>query len=208
MSLIKLSVRGISYSQTQTGAYALILNEEFGERKLPIIIAKAEAQSIAIALEENIKPPRPLTHDLFKNFADKFSIKIKEVIIHKLVDGVFHSSLVCTRFDEEVLLDSRTSDAVALAIRFNAPIYTYKIILDQAGITLNIENSGEQKQEEFSDEKEGDILSSIEDVAEGEEKEYSNLNLEELNQLLDLAIAEEDYEKAAKLRDIIEKRKK
>jgi len=128
MSLIKLSIKGISYSQTQTGAYALILSEEFGGRKLPIIIAKAEAQSIAIALEVNIKPPRPLTHDLFKSFADSFSIIIKEVIIHKLVDGVFYSSLVCVRDNKEVLIDSRTSDAVALAIRFNAPIYTYTLL--------------------------------------------------------------------------------
>ena len=205
MSLIKLSIKGISYSQTQTGAYALILSEEFGERKLPIIIAKAEAQSIAIALEENIKPPRPLTHDLFKNFADKFSIKIKEVIIHKLVDGVFHSSLVCSKDDEEILLDSRTSDAVALAIRFKAPIYTYKIILDQAGVNLNLEKEDLAPENAESIEEE-DLLSEIEEISGEDDSQYSNLSLEELQQLLDVAINEEDYEKAAKLRDEMDKR--
>ncbi|MEN8137525.1 MAG: bifunctional nuclease family protein [Bacteroidota bacterium] len=206
MSLIKLSIKGISYSQTQTGAYALILSEEFGDRKLPIIIAKAEAQSIAIALEENIKPPRPLTHDLFKNFADKFSIKIKEVIIHKLVDGVFHSSLVCTRGNEEVLLDSRTSDAVALAIRFKAPIYTYKIIIEQAGVTLNLENEENEVVEQKEEKKEEELLSKIEDISKSEDSKFSNLTIEELNQLLEVAINEENYEKAARIRDEIDKR--
>lgn len=202
MSLIKLSIKGISYSQTQTGAYALILSEESGQKKLPIIIAKGEAQSIAIALEENIKPPRPLTHDLFKNFADKFSITVKEVIIHKLVDGVFFSSLVCVKDDEEVLLDSRTSDAVALAIRFNAPIYTYKIILDQAGINLNIDKSDYSS--ELKDEEE--IFVETEDTEKEENLEHSDLSLDELKKLLEDAILKEDYEKAALLRDEIEKR--
>ena len=208
MSLIKLSIKGISYSQTQTGAYALILSEESGDRKLPIIIAKPEAQSIAIALEDNIKPPRPLTHDLFKNFADKFSIEIKEVIIHKLVDGIFFSSLVCVKGDKEVLLDSRTSDAVALAIRFNAPIYTYKVILDQAGINLNVEKrdlSSEISEEDKSKE-ENLLVDVIEDIEEGDDL-YSGLTIEELKHLQNVAINEEDYEKAAKLRDEIEKRK-
>lgn len=207
MSLIKLSIKGISYSQTQTGAYALILSEEFGDRKLPIIIAKAEAQSIAIALEKNIKPPRPLTHDLFKSFADKFSIKIKEVIIHKLVDGVFHSSLVCSRGDEEVLLDSRTSDAVALAIRFNAPIYTYKIIIEQAGVNLNLEKDESETQEVKEEaDKDEDLLSKIEDISSSDSSQFSNLNIDELNHLLEVAINEENYEKAARLRDEIDKR--
>ena len=205
MSLIKLSIKGISYSQTQTGAYALILSEESGERKLPIIIAKPEAQSIAIALEDNIKPPRPLTHDLFKNFADKFSIVIKEVIIHKLVDGVFFSSLVCVKGDEEVLLDSRTSDAVALAIRFNAPIYTYKVILDQAGIKLNVERK--DLSPEIGKDEEDNFLADIEETFEEGDDQYSSLSTDELKHLQSLAINEEDYEKAAKLRDEIEKRK-
>lgn len=208
MSLIKLSIKGISYSQTQTGAYALILSEEFGNRKLPIIIAKSEAQSIAIALEKNIKPPRPLTHDLFKNFADKFAIVIKEVIIHKLVDGVFFSSLVCVRGNEEVLIDSRTSDAVALAIRFNAPIYTYKIILDQAGLNINIHEKDLQSEKSEFKEEDDELISTLEESSKTDNLEYSNLTLEELKHLQEVAINDEDYEKAAKLRDEIENRLK
>ena len=206
MSLIKLSIKGISYSQTQTGAYALILNEELGNRKLPIIIAKAEAQSIAIALEKSIKPPRPLTHDLFKNFADKFSIVVKEVIIHKLVDGVFFSSLVCVRGEQEVLLDSRTSDAVALAIRFDAPIYTYKVILDQAGINLNIEQRDLSSEIKDDEDEISPVLEDSVLEEEGDDLRYSDLSLEELKHLQEAAIADEDYEKAARLRDEIEKR--
>src|SRR5699024_11424719 len=142
MSLVRLRIKGISYSQTQNGAYALLLSEQDGDRQLPIVIGAFEAQSIAIALEKDIKPPRPLTHDLFKNFADEFSITIKQVIIHKLLDGVFYSSLICERDKIEEIIDARTSDAVALALRFKAPIFTYKNILDKAGIELK---SGESK---------------------------------------------------------------
>ncbi|MEL6305152.1 MAG: bifunctional nuclease family protein, partial [Bacteroidota bacterium] len=136
MSLVRLKIKGISYSQTQNGAYALILNEVEGDRKLPIVIGAFEAQSIAIALEKEIKPPRPLTHDLFKNFSDRFQIVVKQVIIHKLVDGVFYSSIICERDKVEEIIDARTSDAIALALRFDAPIFTYKNILDKAGIFL------------------------------------------------------------------------
>ena len=138
MSLVRLNIKGISYSQTQNGAYALILNEVDGDRKLPIVIGAFEAQSIAIALEKEIKPPRPLTHDLFKNFSDRFNIVVKQVIIHKLVDGVFYSSLICERDGVEEIIDARTSDSIALALRFNAPIFTYKNILDKAGIYLKV----------------------------------------------------------------------
>ena len=136
MSLVRLNIKGISYSQTQNGAYALILSEVGGDRKLPIVIGAFEAQSIAIALEKEIKPPRPLTHDLFKNFSDRFEIVVKQVIIHKLVDGVFYSSIICERDKIEEIIDARTSDAIALALRFKAPIFTYKNILDKAGIFL------------------------------------------------------------------------
>jgi len=172
-------------------------------RKLPIIIAKTEAQSISIALEANIKPPRPLTHDLFKNFADKFGIVVKEVIIHKLIDGVFFSSLVCVKDDKEVLLDSRTSDAVALAIRFNAPIYTYKMILDQAGINLNIE----KQKPKAAVENETEFVVDLERVKEEASFNLADLSVQELERLLEVAIEEENYEEAAKLRDEIEKRK-
>ena len=156
MNLVQLLINGISYSQTQNGAYALILSEIEGERKLPIVIGTNEAQSIAIAIEKEIKPPRPLTHDLFKNFCVRFDIKIKQVIIHKLVDGVFYSSVICERDGIEEIIDSRSSDAIALAIRFEAPIYTYENILEKAGVVLKIEKEIDEKsllKELFSDEK-------------------------------------------------------
>ncbi len=206
MSLVKLSIKGISYSQTQNGAYALILNEVDGERKLPIVIGAFEAQSIAIALEKEIKPPRPLTHDLFKNFAERFDITVKQVIIHKLVDGVFYSSIICERDKIEEIIDARTSDAIALALRFNAPIYTYKNILDKAGIYLK---SNTQETDKESQEM-GDVLSNPETFGQEENKPsgriYIKHSLQELNELLEQAVQQEDYEKAAKIRDEISKR--
>ena len=154
MNLVQLLINGISYSQTQNGAYALILSEIEGERKLPIVIGTNEAQSIAIAIEKEIKPPRPLTHDLFKTFADRFLIRVKQVIIHKLVDGVFFSSLLCERDGVEEVIDTRTSDAIALAVRFQAPIFTYENILDKAGIYLKID---EDLSEEDLDEDEFEL---------------------------------------------------
>ncbi len=147
MSLIRLTINRISYSQTHNGAYALLLNEKDGERKLPVVIGGFEAQSIAVALEKEIRPPRPLTHDLFKNFSDCFEIKIKQVIIHKIVDGVFFSSLICVRDKIEEIIDSRTSDAIALAIRFNSPIFTYEDVLEKAGIIIDPENSKKTKKD-------------------------------------------------------------
>ena len=149
MSLVRLNIKGISYSQTQSGAYALVLSEVKGSRTLPIVIGAFEAQSIAIALEKEIKPPRPLTHDLFKSFADRFHIIIKQVIIHKLVDGVFYSSLICERDKIEEIIDARTSDAIALALRFDAQIFTYKNILDKAGIYLKV-NPNKDDEKQFS----------------------------------------------------------
>lgn len=207
MSLVKLSIKGISYSQTQNGAYALILNEVDGERKLPIVIGAFEAQSIAIALEKEIKPPRPLTHDLFKNFAERFDIVVKQVIIHKLVDGVFYSSIICERDKIEEIIDARTSDAIALALRFNAPIFTYKNILDKAGIYLKA-----NPLETDSDSQEiDDILSNPETFGDRTHNDqsartYMKHSLEELNDLLQQAVEQEDYEKAAKIRDEISKR--
>ncbi|WP_424493246.1 bifunctional nuclease domain-containing protein [Salinimicrobium sp. GXAS 041] len=204
MSLVRLNIKGISYSQTQNGAYALILSEVDGERKLPIVIGAFEAQSIAIALEKEIRPPRPLTHDLFKNFSDRFEIVVKQVIIHKLVDGVFYSSLICERDKIEEIIDARTSDAIALALRFQAPIFTYKNILDKAGIYLK----GDAKQEE--EEKESiiaDELFSDEIEIKSTDTDYKKLSLSELNNMLDNAVKSEDYEKAARIRDEISKRK-
>lgn len=206
MSLVRLNIKGISYSQTQNGAYALILSEEDGDRKLPIVIGAFEAQSIAIALEKEIKPPRPLTHDLFKNFSDRFEIVIKQVIIHKLVDGVFYSSIICERDKIEEIIDARTSDAIALALRFKAPIFTYKNILDKAGIYLK----NPPKDQNASEDEDA----VIEELIQGEDREavkivsedFSKHSLKELNEMLAEAVAQENYEKAAAIRDEISKR--
>lgn len=210
MSLVKLVIKGISYSHTQNGAYALILNEVDGDRKLPIVIGAFEAQSIAIAIEKELKPPRPLTHDLFKNFADRFDIVINQVIIHKLVDGVFFSSIICERDGIEEIIDARTSDAISLAIRFQAPIFTYKNILDKAGIFLNDGvvdgNENEDESEDIDDVLE-EIFTNIEAPKMTEKvNEYEHFSLKELNELLENAIANEDYEKAARLRDEISRK--
>ncbi|WP_291966601.1 bifunctional nuclease family protein [Maribacter sp.] len=208
MSLVRLKIKGISYSQTQNGAYALILNEVEGDRKLPIVIGAFEAQSIAIALEKEIKPPRPLTHDLFKNFSDRFDIVIKQVIIHKLVDGVFYSSIICERDGIEEIIDARTSDAIALALRFNAPIFTYKTILDKAGIFLKF-SSKEKHQKDNDDSimvdeilQEGETI----EIESGATDGFTELTIDELEAELKKAVTNEDYEKAAKLRDEISKR--
>ena len=204
MSLVKLTIKGISYSQTQNGAYALILNEVDGDRQLPIVIGAFEAQSIAIALEKEITPPRPLTHDLLKTIADKYEIIITQVIIHKLVDGVFYSSIVCERDAKEEVIDARTSDAIALALRFNAPIFTYKNILDKAGIFLN-----KNKQDLHSDEEtdDDDILSEPEVYGEEESQNmYLKFSIQELHNLLEEAIQNEDYEKAALIKAEIDKK--
>ncbi len=201
MSLVRLNIKGISYSQTQSGAYALVLSEVDGSRTLPIVIGAFEAQSIAIALEKEIKPPRPLTHDLFKSFADRFQIVIKQVIIHKLVDGVFYSSLICERDNIEEIIDTRTSDAIALATRFNAPIFTYENILDKAGIYLKLKD----ELSEISD-KDVDLDELLEEVEHEKKSSFSKVSLEQLNKKLEKAVQNEDYELAAKIRDEINKR--
>lgn len=206
MSLVKLTIKGISYSQTQNGAYALILNEVDGERKLPIVIGAFEAQSIAIALEKEIKPPRPLTHDLFKSFADRFDIIVKQVIIHKLVDGVFYSSIICERDKIEEIIDARTSDAIALALRFQAPIFTYKNILDKAGIYLNTNPIEEEIENVNNDE----IFYTREKFDQDDEAQktetFSQFTLKELYEKLEEAVLNEDYEAAARIRDEISKK--
>lgn len=204
MSLVRLTIKGISYSQTQNGAYALILSELEGERKLPIVIGAFEAQSIAISLEKEIKPPRPLTHDLFRNFAERFEITIKQVIIHKLVDGVFFSSIICERDKIEEIIDARTSDAIALALRFNAPIFTYKNILDKAGIY--IKSSSEKKQEDDTDFMES--LVQEDTATRPNANEYASYTTKELNEMLHKAVENEDYEQAVIIRDELSKRGK
>ena len=174
------------------------MSEIEGERKLPIVIGTNEAQSIAIAIEKEIKPPRPLTHDLFKNFCVRFDIKIKQVIIHKLVEGVFYSSVICERDGIEEIIDSRSSDAIALAIRFEAPIYTYENILEEAGVVIKIEKEIDEKsllKELFSDEN-----------SETENNDLKEKTTKELEELLKIAVQNENYESAAKIRDEISNR--
>ena len=206
MSLVRLNIKGISYSQTQSGAYALILSEVDGQRKLPIVIGAFEAQSIAIALEKDIQPPRPLTHDLFKNFSDRFDIVVKQVIIHKLVDGVFYASLICERDTVEEIIDARTSDAIALALRFSAPIFTYKNILEKAGIILKTDSKKEDEENQPEDVLLFDDLEFESDDIKVSDDGYSSKSIKKLQELLIKAVAEEDYETAAKLRDEISKR--
>lgn len=190
-----MEIIGMSYSQSQSGAYALILGEHGGARRLPIIIGGFEAQAIAVELEK-MKPSRPLTHDLFKNFAEHYNIFIKEVIIDKFMEGVFFAKLVCIQGGEESEIDARTSDAVALAIRFRCPIYTYEKIMSEAGIIM------EDKADELMDE-DGNIT-----VDDSEEGEFTSLSIKKLKELLQNAVQKEDYEKASRVRDEINKRKK
>jgi len=198
MEKLKLEIIGLSYSQTQSGAYALVLGEAKGKRRLPIIIGSFEAQAIAIELEK-MTPGRPLTHDLFKTFADSFDIKVKETIIYNLVEGIFYAKLICTKEGKEVEIDARTSDSIALAIRFKCPIYTYEFILAAAGIIL--EDSADKEHVEFE----------IDESAEGEDvledsNDLSGLSLNKLKALLAKSISEEAYEKASTIRDEIDNR--
>lgn len=195
MSKVKLNVLGISYSQTQSGAYALVLSEEEGKRRIPIIIGGFEAQSIAIQIE-GLTPPRPLTHDLFLNFAKSYSIEIIEVQIYKLEEGVFFSKLHCDNGKKEVYIDARTSDAIALALRFKCPIYTTEEIIDKAGIILEFDGTDDDAEKASTGEKKENVDSSF----------YSKMSLSELKTLLEEAVLNEDYEKASKIRDEINKR--
>ena len=198
MKKVKLNILGLSYSQTQTGAYALVLSEADGNRRIPIIIGAVEAQAIAIQLE-GLKPPRPLTHDLFLNVALAFDIEIAEVFIHKLEEGIFYAEIVCEQNSNRIRVDSRTSDAIALALRFECPIFTTEEILEKAGINMEFDESGEGS-DEF-EEAENTKKPSAGHV------DYSDYSPDELNELLDAAITDEDYEKASEIRDEINKRK-
>lgn len=195
MKRIKLKVLGISYSQTQSGAYALVLIEEKGERRIPIIIGGFEAQSIVIKLE-NLDPPRPLTHDLFKSFADVFNVSVTEVFIYKLEEGVFYSKLICSNGEKEYSIDSRTSDAVALSLRFDCPIYITDEIIEKAGITVSPSGSASEN------------VPDDDSVFEPDVTKYSSYTDEELYKMIDEAVKTEDYERAAAIRDEIDKRKK
>lgn len=196
MKKVKLEIVGMSYSQSQSGAYALILGIPGQKKRLPIIIGSGEAQAIAIELEK-MKPSRPLTHDLFTNFAKHFNIKVVEVIINKFEEGIFYSRLICESEGIVSEIDSRTSDAVAIALRFNCSIYTYQSIIDEAGIMLD-------------DEPVGDDPESDQVISKTEENisDYSKYLTEELEDMIKTAVENENYEDASKIRDEINKRKK
>ena len=196
MQKVRLEISGIAYSQTQSGSYVLTLSEASGNRKLPIVIGGFEAQAIAVELEKMI-PNRPLTHDLFKSFCISFDVAIKEVLIYKFVEGVFYAKLICERDGVLTEIDSRTSDAIAVGVRFNSPIYTFSNVLEDAGITRDQEDAFES-----------DSLVSQDDSLELEESStgYASSSMEELEKQLQDALEKEDYELASKLRDEIKKR--
>lgn len=202
MSRIKLNVLGISYSQTQSGAYALVLTEEEGDRRIPIIVGGFEAQAIAIQLE-GLRPPRPLTHDLFLKFSNAFNIKLLEVEVYKLEEGVFYSKLTCDNGANRITIDARTSDAIALALRFKCPIYTTEDIMARAGIILDFEKESKVKKSTSSRSKSFSI-----DIESKERKsdELKSVETDTLHEMLQEAISKEDYERASEIRDEINRR--
>lgn len=201
MKKVRLEIVGLSYSQTQSGAYALVLGESSGSRRLPIIIGGFEAQAIAIELEK-MSPSRPLTHDLFKSFAQTFDITVNEVLIYNLVEGIFYAKLFCSDGTREVEIDARTSDAIALAVRFNCEIFTYEFILKSAGIVLD----DDAEVNAITEPKQApEIKESVKLI---EPDEYKGKSSEELKNMLATALDEEQYEMASKIRDELNQRKK
>lgn len=198
MQKIVLDIIGLSYSQTQSGAYALVLGEQNGKRRLPIIIGGFEAQAIAIALE-NMTPSRPLTHDLFKSFSDSFEIELKEVIIYNLLEGIFYSKLICQKGKNEIEIDARTSDAIALAVRFKCPVYTYETILSKAGVILEDEEGKTSSVKTAKKKKTRKKKTEEEIIAES--------SVDQLKEQLNEAIDNENYELASRIRDEINNRK-
>ncbi len=192
MELIQLNISAIRQSDAQNNAYVILLNETVGKRQLPVVIGWCEARAIAVALDSKEKTERPLTHDLFKTFGDKFNISVSKMVIHKLIEGVFHSTLYCKNLinSEEVEIDSRTSDAIAIAIRFSCPIFTYEDILSRASI-LSVSSFDKE---------------NIKSTIDHKEKKINKYSLKELQESLKQAIKVENYEKASKIRDEIKRR--
>jgi bifunctional DNase/RNase len=197
MQKVRLEIQGIAYSQTQSGSYVLTLIEAAGNRKLPIVIGGFEAQAIAVELEKMI-PNRPLTHDLFKSFCVSYDVTIKEVLIYKFEEGVFYAKLICDKEGVHTEIDSRTSDAIAVGVRFNSPIYTFYNVLEDAGITQDQEDAFESDSLVSQDDDDFDIEETVND--------YSSSSMEDLEKQLQGALEQEDYELASKLRDEIKKR--
>ena len=192
MELIQLNISAIRQSDAQNNAYVMLLNETVGKRQLPVVIGWCEARAIAVALDSKEKTERPLTHDLFKTFGDKFNISVSKMVIHKLIEGVFHSTLYCKNLinSEEIEIDSRTSDAIAIAIRFSCPIFTYEDILSRASI-LSVSSFNKE---------------NIKSTIDNKEKKINKYSLKELQESLKQAIKVENYEKASKIRDEIKRR--
>jgi bifunctional DNase/RNase len=197
MQKVRLEIQGIAYSQTQSGSYVLTLIEAAGNRKLPIVIGGFEAQAIAVELEKMI-PNRPLTHDLFKSFCVSYDVTIKEVLIYKFEEGVFYAKLICDKEGVHTEIDSGTSDAIAVGVRFNSPIYTFSNVLEDAGITQDQEDAFESDSLVSQDDDDFDIEETVND--------YSSSSMEDLEKQLQGALEQEDYELASKLRDEIKKR--
>ena len=202
MEIVELKIQGISYSDNTSGAFALILQETNGSRKLPIVIGGFEAQAIAIGLEKKIKTSRPLTHELFKSFADKFGIKLNHIIISKLKDGVFFSNIVCENNDDIIKIDSRTSDAIALSIRFNIPIFVKKDILDEAGF-----DDDEKYSEEINFTDNNFFKDENSNKSYIKSKDIKKISTNNIKKMLENSLQNEDYEMAAKLRDELNSRK-
>lgn len=196
MKKIELEIVALSHSITQTHSYAVVLGEVNGLRRLPIVIGGFEAQAIAVALER-MQPSRPLTHDLMKNFMYAFNVELMEIIINDLQEGIFYSKLVCVNEHDTIEIDSRTSDALALAVRFGCPIYTYENILENAGILM--EDESKQKKSEIPVQESGSASSGYRDL--------TKMSLEELEKLLSEVLEHEDYIRAIEIRDEINKRK-
>jgi len=199
MKKIELRIVALSHSVSQSNNYAVVLGEVTGQRRIPIVIGSFEAQAIAVAMEKMV-PNRPLTHDLFKQSLESFKVELKEVIINNLLDGIFYARLICEREGEVIELDSRTSDAIALAVRFQCPIYTYEFIIDTAGVELD-ESIQNELEEEDADELE-------EKPIREKQNSLSSYSLESLQNMLSQVLEEENYEKAAAIRDEIDKRKR
>lgn len=205
MKKIELEIIALSHSVTQSHSFAVVLGEVDGTRRLPIVIGGFEAQAIAVALD-NMKPTRPLTHDLMKTVCDTFGLELQYIYISKLLDGVFYSNLVFSNSIETVEIDSRTSDALALAVRFECPIYVNEDILEEAGVEADATMEAGGTVSEGDLEKRIEELTSVSAAQPGASTNFSNMSAEELNEALQHAIENEDYERAARIRDELNKR--
>ena len=199
MEKIQLEILGLSSSQSQTGSFALVLGEREGNRRLPIIIGMFEAQSIAIQIEK-INPNRPLTHDLFKTFAEQMDVTITEILISDLKEGVFYSKIMCTDGSRDFELDSRPSDAIAIGLRFGVPIYTVESVLSEAGIILSDLEDEEEESEEMA------VKSTPSSASSSAKEPLNQTSVDDLNKMLNEALEKEDYERAAKIRDELNQR--